>query len=128
MLTYVSCRSPISGALDEQMKLLYTSWRHRCSFSCHSLSSWFLDYRPYDACVLFHTHPHLTSATNASGYYAGYVSSAFMVGRVGSSYFWGRFADRHGRLPVIYMGLISMVVLSIAFGLSTSLLWALGCR
>ncbi|CAM9579188.1 unnamed protein product [Ectocarpus fasciculatus] len=73
-------------------------------------------------------HLGVTDDKDEAGYYAGYVSSAFMVGRVGSSYFWGRFADSHGRLPVIYVGLASMVVLSIAFGLSTSFLWALGCR
>ncbi|CBN75080.1 conserved unknown protein [Ectocarpus siliculosus] len=73
-------------------------------------------------------HLGVTDDKDEAGYYAGYVSSAFMVGRVGSSYFWGRFADSHGRLPVIYAGLTSMVVLSIAFGLSTSFLWALGCR
>lgn len=63
-----------------------------------------------------------------TGFYAGYITSAFMVGRVGSSYFWGRFADRYGRLPVVYIGLWSMAVLSIAFGLSTTFAWALGCR
>ncbi|CAM9287714.1 unnamed protein product [Ectocarpus sp. 8 AP-2014] len=73
-------------------------------------------------------HLGVTDDKDEAGYYAGYVSSAFMVGRVGSSYFWGRFADSHGRLPVIYAGLTSMVVLSIAFGLSTSFVWALGCR
>jgi len=26
-----------------------------------------------------------------------------MIGRFGSSYFWGSFADRYGRLPVIYV-------------------------
>lgn len=63
-----------------------------------------------------------------TGYYAGYIASAFMVGRVGGSYFWGRFADQYGRLPVFYIGLGSMAVLSIAFGLSTTFAWAVGCR
>ncbi|CAM9775793.1 unnamed protein product [Scytosiphon promiscuus] len=73
-------------------------------------------------------HLGVTHDKDEAGYYAGYVSSAFMVGRFGSSYFWGRFADTHGRLPVIYVGLGSMVVLSVAFGLSTTFLQALVCR
>ena len=51
-----------------------------------------------------------------------------MVGRFGSSYFWGRFADRYGRLPVMYVGLCSIALLSVAFGLSTTFLWAVTCR
>lgn len=63
-----------------------------------------------------------------TGYYAGYLSSALMVGRFVSSYFWGRFADRYGRLPVMYIGLSAIAVLSIAFGLSTSFWWAIFSR
>ncbi|CAM9128529.1 unnamed protein product, partial [Hapterophycus canaliculatus] len=73
-------------------------------------------------------HLGVTHDKDEAGYYAGYVSSAFMVGRFGSSYFWGRFADTHGRLPVIYVGLSSMVVMSVAFGLSTTFVQALVCR
>lgn len=65
---------------------------------------------------------------NHKGYYAGYLTSALMVGRFASSYFWGRFADRYGRLPVMYIGFSSIVILSIAFGLSTSFWWAISCR
>lgn len=63
-----------------------------------------------------------------AGYYAGYLSSAFMIGRFASSYFWGRFADTHGRLPVVYIGLTSIGILSVSFGLSRSFWWALTCR
>eukprot|EP00752_Nemacystus_decipiens_P011395 g10122.t1 len=70
----------------------------------------------------------VTDDKDEAGYYAGFIASAFMIGRVGSSYFWGRFADQYGRLPVVYVGLGSMVVLSIAFGLSTTFVWALSCR
>eukprot|EP00752_Nemacystus_decipiens_P011400 g10125.t2 len=63
-----------------------------------------------------------------AGYYAGYLSSAFMVGRFMSSYFWGRFADRYGRLPVMYLGLCSIATFSIGFGLSTKFWWAVTCR
>nr|GMD42291.1 protein ZINC INDUCED FACILITATOR-LIKE 1 isoform X1 [Ipomoea batatas]GMD53275.1 protein ZINC INDUCED FACILITATOR-LIKE 1 isoform X1 [Ipomoea batatas] len=38
------------------------------------------------------------------GNYAGYVGSAFMLGRALTSVFWGRMADRFGRKPVIIFG------------------------
>ncbi|CAN0350684.1 unnamed protein product, partial [Scytosiphon promiscuus] len=63
-----------------------------------------------------------------TGYYAGYLSSAFMVGRFASSYFWGRFADIHGRLPVVYIGLSFIGLMSLSFGLSTTFWWALASR
>lgn len=63
-----------------------------------------------------------------AGYYAGYLSSAFMIGRFAGSYLWGRIADRYGRLPVMYLGLVSTGLLLIAFGLSTSYFWAVWIR
>ena len=43
-----------------------------------------------------------------------------MLGRFLGSYFWGRVADRYGRVPVMHMGLCSIAFLSVAFGLSTT--------
>eukprot|EP00903_Cladosiphon_okamuranus_P009002 g8611.t1 len=63
-----------------------------------------------------------------AGYYAGYLASAFMIGRFAFSYFWGRFADRYGRLPVLYIGLCSIATFSIGFGMSTTFWWAVTCR
>ncbi len=51
-----------------------------------------------------------------------------MVGRFAFSYFWGRFADRYGRIPVFYVGLSSIAIFSVGFGLSTSFWWAVACR
>ncbi|CAN0223141.1 unnamed protein product [Pylaiella littoralis] len=73
-------------------------------------------------------HLGVTDDKDEAGYYAGYLTSALMVGRFVSSYFWGRFADRYGRLPVMYIGLCSIAILSVAFGLSTSFWWAVSCR
>lgn len=80
---------------------------------------------------LTHTHtppPTHAPRTRNKGYYAGYLSSAFMIGRFASSYFWGRCADRYGRLPVMYIGLCSIATFSVAFGLSTTFWWAVSCR
>ncbi|CAB1117720.1 unnamed protein product [Ectocarpus sp. CCAP 1310/34] len=88
----------------------------------YSLSSLF----PYVGYMV--QHLGVTDDKDEAGYYAGYLASAFMVGRFATSYFWGRFADRYGRLPVVYIGLSSIGVLSLAFGLSTAFWWALTCR
>lgn len=68
---------------------------------------------------LFHPPP---------GYYSGLLVSSFMVGRFTTSYMWGVLADRHGRLPVLYFGLLSTAILSIGFGVSTTMWWAIICR
>ena len=65
---------------------------------------------------------------NEYGFYAGYVSSAFMVGRMLSSFAWGSWSDRHGRKPVLAFGSFSLVFLSIAFGFSFDYTWAVLVR
>ncbi|KAL5077915.1 hypothetical protein RYX36_016899 [Vicia faba] len=45
--------------------------------------------------------------------YAGYVGSAFMVGRALTSILWGMVADRFGRKPVFIIGIISVFWMAI---------------
>ncbi|KAL5078347.1 hypothetical protein RYX36_017331 [Vicia faba] len=45
--------------------------------------------------------------------YAGYVGSAFMVGRALTSILWGMVADRYGRKPVVIIGIISVFRMAI---------------
>ncbi|XP_057451625.1 protein ZINC INDUCED FACILITATOR-LIKE 1-like isoform X2 [Lotus japonicus] len=52
--------------------------------------------------------------------YAGYVGSAFMLGRALTSILWGMVADRYGRKPVVIIGIFSVVIFNTLFGLSTS--------
>ncbi|CAN0113599.1 unnamed protein product [Ectocarpus sp. 12 AP-2014] len=73
-------------------------------------------------------HLGVAGDKDQAGYFAGYLSAALMIGRLSSSYLWGRFSDRYGRLPVLYIGLFSMASLSVAFGFSTSFYWAMTCR
>lgn len=54
------------------------------------------------------------------GSYAGYIGSAFMLGRALTSVLWGIVADRYGRKPVIIMGTISVVIFNTLFGLSVN--------
>ncbi|KAK7256928.1 hypothetical protein RIF29_30530 [Crotalaria pallida] len=54
------------------------------------------------------------------GSYAGYVGSAYMLGRTLTSLLWGMIADRYGRKPVMIIGIISVVIFNTLFGISTS--------
>nr|XP_043634335.1 protein ZINC INDUCED FACILITATOR-LIKE 1-like isoform X1 [Erigeron canadensis] len=53
-------------------------------------------------------------------YYAGFVGSAYMIGRALSSVFWGVVADRYGRKPVILLGTLTMVIFNTLFGFSVN--------
>ncbi|URE08560.1 major facilitator superfamily antiporter [Musa troglodytarum] len=53
------------------------------------------------------------------GFYAGFVGSAFMLGRALTSILWGMVADRYGRKPVIVISLLAVIVFNTLFGLST---------
>ncbi|PON86776.1 hypothetical protein TorRG33x02_174250, partial [Trema orientale] len=52
---------------------------------------------------------HIAEREEDIAYYAGYVGSAYMLGRALTSVFWGVVADRYGRKPVIILGTISVV-------------------
>lgn len=62
------------------------------------------------------------------GYYAGYVGSAFMLGRAATSVFWGIIADRYGRKPVIIFGTASVVIFNTLFGFSINFWMAIITR
>ncbi|XP_076917659.1 protein ZINC INDUCED FACILITATOR-LIKE 1-like [Bidens hawaiensis] len=61
-------------------------------------------------------------------YYAGFVGSAYMIGRALTSVFWGVVADRYGRKPVILIGLITVVVFNTLFGFSVNYWMAIATR
>lgn len=71
---------------------------------------------------------HIAKKVEDIGYYAGYVGSAFMFGRVLTSVFWGVVADRYGRKPVIMFGTFSVVIFNTLFGLSTNFWMAIATR
>ncbi|KAL8251508.1 hypothetical protein R6Q59_035201 [Mikania micrantha] len=53
-------------------------------------------------------------------YYAGFVGSAYMIGRALTSGFWGVVADRYGRKPVILLGTSTVVIFNTLFGFSVN--------
>ncbi|XP_054815016.1 protein ZINC INDUCED FACILITATOR 1-like isoform X2 [Prosopis cineraria] len=60
--------------------------------------------------------------------YAGYLGSAYMLGRGLTSVLWGIFADRYGRKYAIVIGIFAVVVFNTLFGLSTSFWMAVSTR
>ncbi|KAF3441419.1 hypothetical protein FNV43_RR15333 [Rhamnella rubrinervis] len=71
---------------------------------------------------------HIAKREEDIGYYAGYVGSAFMLGRALTSVLWGVIADRYGRRPVIMFGTIAVAIFNTLFGLSTSFWMAVSMR
>ena len=78
--------------------------------------------------VAFMTADFMEVNIDQAGYYAGYVASSMMFGRLLSSVFWGRMSDRIGRKPVLYVGCFSIIIFSILFGFSVNFWMALFTR
>ncbi|KAL2641449.1 hypothetical protein R1flu_009036 [Riccia fluitans] len=66
---------------------------------------------------------HITKSDNDIGFYAGYIGSAFMIGRFLTGIHWGIISDKYGRKPVLICGLLSVFIFNIIFGISQSF-WA----
>ena len=60
-----------------------------------------------------------------AGYYAGLLASSFMIGRSLTAYAWGKAADTYGRRTIMFASLLSAILFSLLFGLSTSFTLAL---
>ncbi|KAM7270669.1 hypothetical protein ACFE04_029883 [Oxalis oulophora] len=71
---------------------------------------------------------HIAKRDEDIGYYAGFVGSAFMLGRALTSVLWGMVADKYGRKPVIMFGTLAVVVFNTLFGLSTNFWMAITTR
>jgi MFS family permease len=81
---------------------------------------------PYVALMVVHfdAAPDIDHA----GYYSGFIVSAFMIGRLLTSYSWGSIADRIGRKPVVAISCFAITILSLLFGMSVNLWMAILTR
>ncbi|XP_076927069.1 protein ZINC INDUCED FACILITATOR-LIKE 1-like [Bidens hawaiensis] len=61
-------------------------------------------------------------------YYAGFVGSAYLIGRALASVLWGVVADRYGRKPVIIFGITIVVIVNTLFGFSVNYWMAIVTR
>ncbi|KAJ7537429.1 hypothetical protein O6H91_11G005500 [Diphasiastrum complanatum] len=71
---------------------------------------------------------HIAKSDDDIGYYAGFVGSSFMFGRFLTAVAWGRVADKYGRRPVMFAGVISVIIFNTLFGLSKTFWMALLSR
>ncbi|CAI9787477.1 unnamed protein product [Fraxinus pennsylvanica] len=71
---------------------------------------------------------HIAKREEDISYYAGYVGSAFMLGRALTSLLWGIVADKYGRKPIIIFGTVSVVIFNTLFGLSANFWMAITTR
>lgn len=70
----------------------------------------------------------IAKVTTQIGTYAGYISSAIMVGGFISAGPWGWIADKYGRKPVIMSGTASIFIFNTLFGFSKNFWMALVTR
>ena len=70
----------------------------------------------------------VSRTVDEAGYVSGYIASAFMLGRLLSSFHWGHVADKIGRKPVMYVGCSSLCIFSFLFGCSANIWMALLSR
>ena len=73
-------------------------------------------------------HLGMAGDEREAGFWAGYVMSSFMAGRIVSSYPLGIISDKVGRRPVVELGLWSCVIFQLGFGLSPTFSFALTMR
>lgn len=104
--------------------------------------TWLLIFTVYASSVLFYANDSLPLQScdcliicavtggdiNRAGYISGFIASSFMMGRLLSSFYWGRVADRIGRKPVFYIASVSIAVMSLIFGFAVNIYMAIAAR
>ena len=83
---------------------------------------------PFPYAPFMALHLGMADDEREAGFYAGYIMSTFMVGRIISSYPLGILSDKLGRRPIVELGLWSCIVFQFGFGLSPSFYFALIMR
>jgi MFS family permease len=58
----------------------------------------------------------ITQSRTEAGFYAGAISSSFMLGRALGSFYWGNFIDKHGRKKGIMISLANLAIFSLILG------------
>ncbi|KAK0193454.1 major facilitator superfamily multidrug-resistance, DHA1 sub-family [Armillaria mellea] len=86
---------------------------------------------PITATVIFPFAPEFIRRTGITGgdetktgYYAGFIESAFFIAESLSVFHWGRLSDRFGRKPILLLGPLGLTFAMLGFGLSSNF-WSL---
>mmetsp|Transcript_6477 Transcript_6477/g.15920 ORF Transcript_6477/g.15920 Transcript_6477/m.15920 type:complete len:507 (-) Transcript_6477:284-1804(-) len=67
-------------------------------------------------------------SNDTAGFAAGLLGSANVLGRVPSSFLWGKFVDRYGARRALVLSFLSITIGNVAFGLCTNLNLSIGIR
>ncbi|KAK0218324.1 major facilitator superfamily multidrug-resistance, DHA1 sub-family [Armillaria nabsnona] len=86
---------------------------------------------PITATVIFPFAPEFIRRTGITGgdetktgYYAGFIESAFYIAESLSVFYWSRLSDRFGRKPILLLGPLGLTFAMLGFGLSNNF-WSL---
>ncbi|KAK0213989.1 major facilitator superfamily multidrug-resistance, DHA1 sub-family [Armillaria fumosa] len=86
---------------------------------------------PITATVIFPFAPEFIRRTGITGgdetktgYYAGFIESAFFIAESLSVFYWGRLSDRFGRKPILLLGPLGLTFAMLGFGMSNNF-WSL---
>lgn len=71
---------------------------------------------------------HITDDEKKIGKYGGMVSSVFSLGSFLTGLAWGRASDKHGRKPIILLGLIGTIISTLVFGFSLTIYQLVAAR
>jgi multidrug resistance protein len=72
--------------------------------------------------------PYYATRLGASPTVIGMLVATFALAQLLTAPMWGRFSDRHGRKPIILIGLLVAAIAYVIFGLATSLWLLFLCR
>ena len=113
----------------EEIRRRKSKWlRSTISLCCAMLTQSYLliSVFPYSGFLAMHLLPQLNQENVGS--YAGFIASCFMLGRMISSFEWGKATDKYGRKFAIQATLLLSAIFSILFGLAPSFKYALFFR
>ncbi len=72
--------------------------------------------------------PFYADGFGASGWIVGLLVTVYSVAQFFMAPLWGRLSDRHGRKPILLLGLVGSGIAYLVFAWSTSILWLFASR
>lgn len=70
----------------------------------------------------------MSPTVDSAGYYAGWITGTFMIGRTCTGLLWGMASDRYGRRPCLLVTMFNVALFGLLLGFSTSFTMAVLLR
>jgi MFS family permease len=70
----------------------------------------------------------MSPTVDSAGYYAGWITGTFMIGRTCTGLLWGMASDRYGRRPCLLITMFNVALFGLLLGFSTSFTMAVLLR